>query len=352
MTSEISACVAADLPELMERFSIWYRHNPRMVETDYFNWQFRDAPHRRLDGEYDFWVLRENGRITGSLGFIGFELRQGETVSSAGWPVAWQCETQLGGGLHLYSKFMQLFDNRLTTRFSETTQRLYEMYNIPFIRTIPRWCAAKDAGAIAAICEMPFGDIDILKESADLLNGVERSDPFKFVDRLDDEAEFRTSHFSDVENGCRRSGLYLNWRYLDIPKHDYRMFCSERGFAVYRTEQIMDHEQSAIRIVEWTFGAEETEQALATLLTDTAELDVALIDFHTTAVAIGKTLEVYGFFPQDRTSQPMPDLFRPVNHSGGYQASVDLPPHRTARKVNFGHWYITAGDSDLERVKL
>jgi len=114
----------------------------------------------------------------------------------------------------------------------------------------------------------------------------------------------------------------------------------------------MGKDASVIRLLEWTFDAHETGAALATVLADAADRDPILIDFHGTFLAIGSMLESFGFVRQEATEQKMPDLFRPTFHSGGYAVAIDLPPHRMARSVDFHSWYITAGDSDIDRVKL
>jgi hypothetical protein len=77
-----------------------------------------------------------------------------------------------------------------------------------------------------------------------------------------------------------------------------------------------------------------------------------LLDFHCASGVPARGLERIGFVPQSATKKPMPDLFRPMNYSGGHALALDFPPHRTTRAIDFDRWYITAGDSDVDRVKL
>ncbi len=67
---------------------------------------------------------------------------------------------------------------------------------------------------------------------------------------------------------------------------------------------------------------------------------------------MGASLEKLGFLPSSALSSQIPDLFRPTNYSGGIAVAIDMPPHREERKLDFGQWYITKGDSDVDRVKL
>lgn len=53
--SEIKRCTAEDIPALFELFSDVYKHNPRLQEIDYFNWQFLENPYQEKD-EYAFRI--------------------------------------------------------------------------------------------------------------------------------------------------------------------------------------------------------------------------------------------------------------------------------------------------------
>ena len=121
---------------------------------------------------------------------------------------------------------------------------------------------------------------------------------------------------------------------------------------IYRVETIMDHGVSVIRILEWTFDDDECGAALACVLEERKDAKPILLDFHCASRLPARGLEQIGFMPQSVTSKPMPDLFRPMNYSGGHALALDFPPHRTTRAIDFDRWYITAGDSDVDRVKL
>jgi hypothetical protein len=325
-----------------------------MQERDFFDWQFRDAPNRLGAGEYDFLVLRDpSGRITGGLGIVGFEMRLGARIERAGWTHNWQSEDSGHGGFLLHSRFTELVDYRCMLRINERVQTIFKLLEIPILPVMPRWWASVDGDLAAEL----FGfedpaDKAVLLNSAALLraNGVR---PLaEHVRRLEPDDEFLLKHWPGAENYARRSGRYLNWRYVDIPNHNYKIIRTERGFAVYRIETLMGSDARIIRIIEWTFGAEETAGALGTLLADEAFDKPVLIDFHCTHRAIGQTLAPFGFMAADATQSKMPDLFRPLYHSGGHAVAIDIPPHRTPKHLDFDAWYITIGDSDVDRVKL
>jgi hypothetical protein len=350
----IDFCGERDLPELMARFAEWYRYNPRLQERTYFDWQFRDTPTRLADAEYDFLVLRNDaGEIAGCLGFCGFEFRLGSEIRVGGWTHNWMAPNQGNAGLQLLWRFMKLVDNRVLLRLNEKSGGIVKLLQVPMLSAMPRWWAVIDANLAAAHFDIPEADDRRrLAESAQLFHRAIGGGELQRAHRFADEEEFGLDHLGVVAGLARRTGRYLNWRYRDIPAHNYRLLRSGRAFGAYRIEPVMGAEISVIRLLEWTFDHHETGRALATVLADAAPYNPVLIDFHTTFAPLGAVLQQAGFLPQTATAMPMPDLFRPTFHSGGYPVAIDLPPHRLRRSVPFDQWYITSGDSDIDRVKL
>jgi hypothetical protein len=350
----VELCQKADIPELFPLFAQWYKFNPRMQEREFFDWQFRDGPVRLSEGEYDFLVLRgDDGRIAGCLGFVGFEFVLDGAVRTGGWTHNWYAEDQQDGGLALLGRFMELVDNRFLLRLNDKSGTLTRLLRIPFLPAMPRWWAAIDAAQAAAVLGFDeTSDRAILARSAAMIQRIEAAPRIARVARFAPEDEFGFAHLGGIAGHARRTGRYLNWRYVDIPKHDYRIIRSDEAFAVYRVETVMGSEASVIRLVEWTFGPKEAAAALSTIRADAQERNPVLFDFHCTHRPLGQALGPLGFMPQNATTKPMPDLFRPAFSSGGYAVAIDLPPHRTVREIDFDRWYITIGDSDIDRVKL
>jgi len=350
----VDFCREQDLPELFARFAEWYRFNPRLRERAYFDWQFRDAPTRLGDGEYDFLLLKDGAdAITGCLGFTGFECRIGGEIRTAGWTHNWMAEDRGDGGLALLACFMELTDHRFLLRLNEKSGAVMKLLRVPMLPAMPRWWAVIDEEQVATLFSFArASDRAVLSRSASAFRSAASRGQVSRPQRFAADEEFDADYLGEMAGGARRTGRYLNWRYCDIPNHDYRLLQSRRAFGVYRVETVMGTEAEVIRVLEWTFGASETEAALATILADCRLQNPILIDFHSTFDPLAVILGQAGFVPQGSTAVPMPDLFRPTFHSGGYAVAIDLPPHRQPRSVEFGRWYITAGDSDLDRVKL
>jgi hypothetical protein len=349
----IEFCREDDLNELFARFADWYRYNPRLQERAYFDWQFRDAPNRLADAGYDYLLLRDTaGAITGCLGFTGFEFRIDDEIRLGGWTHNWMAPNQGEAGLALLWRFMQLVDNRFLLRLNDKSASVTKLLRVPMLAAMPRWWAAIDAERVAALFK--FGDADDRDRLAGSAATLERAASGPEAERLQrfaPEEEFDLRSLGAI-GFARRTGRYLNWRYRDIPNHNYRFLRRGPGFAVYRVEPVMHTNVSVVRLLEWGFGRAETGGALATILADAAAENPVLIDFQGTFAATGAVLAEAGFVPQDATAAPMPDLFRPTFNSGGYAVAIDLPPHRQQRTVDFDRWYITSGDSDIDRVKL
>jgi hypothetical protein len=352
MKRTVEFCRSVDLPELFACFEDWYRYNPRMRERDFFDWQFRDTPNRLSDGEYDFLLLRSDaGKIVGCLGFVGFEFWNGPQIEIGGWTHNWYGKGEAVGGLDLMLRFMALVDKRFMNRCGEVTRNTCQLLKIPLQLAMPRWWAAVDPKQAAALFELDAADLAVATRSAELFRRNDSAVLARHVDRLDSNDEFFWDR-TIAANGARRTGRYLNWRYVDIPKHDYRVIRTERGLGVYRVETIMHTDASVIRLQEWTFAPEETAGALAIIMEASRDQNPILVDFHCTSGTLGNRLMPFGFVAQDSTQVPMPDMFRPTYRSGGCAMAVDLPPHRTTRSLDWDSWYITIGDSDVDRVKL
>lgn len=353
-SSAIHFCTERDLPELMERFAEWYRYNPRLQDRAYFDWQFRDAPTRLANAEYDFLILRNGAEeISGCLGFAGFEFRVGDEVQIGGWTHNWMAPQQGDAGLALLWRFMELVDNRFLLRLNEKSGAVVKLLRVPLLAAMPRWWAAIDPERVATHFNIDHpDDRRCLTQSSQAFHRALGKGEVHRLDRFAAEDEFHLDHLGGATGLARRNGRYLNWRYRDIPNHNYQFVRTENGVGVYRVEPVMGTDISVIHLLEWTFDYREAQGVLATLLADEAAHNPVLIDFHTTFAPLGDVLRRCGFVPQSMTVTPMPDLFRPTFHSGGYAVAIDLPPHRQARSLAFGEWYITAGDSDIDRVKL
>jgi sialate O-acetylesterase len=152
---------------------------------------------------------------------------------------------------------------------------------------------------------------------------------------------------------AQSTGICLNWRYVDIPKHHYRTIRNASGFAIFRFESIKDTDEKVLRILEWGFQDCDSQEMMNTLLDVAKEERAILADFFCSSTAIGQAFERMGFLNSDDTGEePIPYQFRPLNQAPGIEMAIDFPPHRKRRSFPFASWYITKGDGDIDREKI
>lgn len=353
MSETIRKCREEDIPKLFELFKTVYPANPLLQERSYFDWQFKNTPFQDRE-EYSFWILWEGSSIKGILGYVPIKFRYRDKVYQGCWTHNWFSLSQDTSGLKLLTRLMADYDHRFLIGLSMVSESIYEMYKIPLLRQMHRWIGIVDQKAMSSLFEINDpSDHKKLCNSYELLINNKDSDGIYPLRRFNANEDFSFEQWDSIKGGCLRTGKYLNWRYIDIPRHNYQAIANDKGgFAVYRIETIKGFEESVIRIVEWTFKGRWAKKALAAILQEGIRNGSILVDFFCTAEEVGNELTKLGFLPEANLRSKIPYLFRPIYHTDGIQVAIDMPPHRTRRTFNFNEWYITKGDSDIDRSKL
>lgn len=351
----IRQCEDKDIPGLFEIFKAVYRFNPRMTEKDYFDWQFKYGPFCRND-KYTFLISCDGNKIKGFLGYMPVEYRSGNDVHAGCWTYNWYSVERDISVLDLLGRLIELYDAIFLIGYSNDSGKIFRAYQMS-MTNLPRWIAVMDSEKAAALSEITQpADLDILREGEIKLAQIYNQGCGDIVscDRFDPEEEFILHRWKGIRYYIRRTGRYLNWRYVDIPKHDYNIIRAKRSdqFAIYRIEKIMGFEESVIRILEWNFCGIDSRKALSYIIETGRREKSVLIDFFCTADMIGRELEKAGFFKESTISSRIPFRFRPIHHEKEIGIAITETPHRRYKDVRFEEWYITKGDSDIDRVKL
>ena len=352
--SEILRCKEDDLPALFERFAEVYKHNPRMRERNFFDWQFKNHPGNQ-NGEYSFWIEWDNSNIIGFLGYTPIEYFYDNKISTGCWTYNWFTSGSNGSGLNLMHKLWDKFDSRFYIGLSDVSINIYDRLNVPLLVKMPRYIGLIDSGKAFELFSLSeHSTRKTLLRSEKLLSRFRDSGKIKFVNRFNATDEFRFDDHPTVRGYVRRSGKFLNWRYFDIPGHNYKAITGpDNMFAVFRIEQIMNKNESVVKIIDWNFSGESALNALSFILKEGRRSDAIMIDFFCTNSGTNKFFISNGFFGEDSVSEIIPFLFRPLNNkTGRISLAIDTPPHLKQRKVNFSEWYISRGDGDIDRVKL
>jgi len=352
MSGMVRACTGADLPHLKALFKEAYAFNPRLQEDPYLDWQFRHSPWHPEGEEYTLLVLEAADEIQGFIGYVPLEFWMEGTLLKGCWTMTWHAFRKDGRGLQLLSQVLSRFDNRFHIGLAEASLPIMEAYQVPCLRRLRRWCGVLSAQGVASLIEGGDRLLAAFQESARRLQACRAGTAVQPCSSFDPLWE-GFPPWPGLVGHVRRTGRYLNWRYFQIPGHAYRALAGPSGqFAVYRIEGILGRPEQVLRIVEWCFTEPWADQAMAAILETALREGVILMDFHCTAPAAADSLQALGFFEDADLAPAMPDQFRPLRSSGGIRLAIDLPPHRTARELDFSRWYIPKGDSDLDRFKV
>jgi len=348
---EIRQCQESDLPALFDVFKDVFRGNPRLIEKKYFDWLFLYSPYNQ-DG-YNFWLAWESNLICGFAGGIPLEFcHQGKKVMA--------CEViNLQGnliknknvGLELLGIYTKQFDYRFYRAISDDARKIYQLMKIPILDELARYVLGLNVDLMGKLFKA-----DEIKK-LHLSQWIPDQDEGNFIFIKKFEKDFEHCFVWDsITSHLIYSEKYLNWRYVDIPSHEYHIIQGDtEEYVVYRCEQIKDQRDCwVIRILEFNVKPVHGKQALNKIFNHLKEKgNLVLMDFFTSTVEIGKALTELGFVDTTKLEgKPIPHLFRPIHYSDGYALALDIPPHFKKREFDFGSCYTTKGDSDLDRVKL
>ena len=353
MKETIRKCCETDIPRLFELFKKIYSNNPRLREKDYFDWQFKNTPYSNRE-EYAFWILREGDTIQAFLGYMPLQLRYDNTICDGCYTYNWFSLGSGVYGLKLMSRLLTEYNFTVLVGLSSISQQIFGALGFQLQRRMPRWVGILQPEFVCSLSSIsnPF-DQGVIVESHKRLMDHQDTTGIYHCDRFNPDDEFLLDQWPEIRNYCRRTGAYLNWRYVDIPHHNYRIIrCPQNQFGVYRIESIMGYEAKVVRVIEWTFKGDWISKALAIILQDVFNCGGVLIDFFCTAESLGRELIEFGFIPESALNSRIPYLFRPLHLSDGICTAIDMPPHQRPQQINFNEWYITKGDSDIDRVKL
>jgi len=346
MDVEVRPCLEGDLPELFELFRKVYQYNPNMVKKSYFDWFYKETPFSKRPG-YAFYLLLESNSIKAFAGSLPTEYRLDSKVERGCWIFNWHAFAPGFYGLYLWEHLKEQFGTVFFSGLTEEASRIYKLKEIPVVECTPRWIGVLNKD----YCKSILGGDDECWGQFGPLSSLPGQEVFP-VDRFEDHEEFFLEKLLNVRGYCRRTGAFLNWRFKDIPGHDYQLVRSANGqYGVFRIEKIKGYDQAVTRIIEWVFDDRLGLEALGLVCEASQSEGSILIDFFSTAPQPGRFLEHYGFLPEKDLGFTIPRLFRPLKPSSGISFGVDRSLGPSTDRM-FSDWYITNADNDSERIKL
>ncbi len=89
MNEIVRKCRIDDIPQLMKLFKQIYLYNPRLLEKDYFDWQFKKDGTHLNDQDYNLLVAEQDSKIMGFLGYVPVEVFYQGQLGRGCWPQNW-----------------------------------------------------------------------------------------------------------------------------------------------------------------------------------------------------------------------------------------------------------------------
>jgi hypothetical protein len=329
-----------------------YPNNPRLQEPDYLKWQFAQNPCYKGDG-YNFWVAKKDGIFCGFWGGIAVDYKIDGKIHNG-------CELinfhgnlleNFHCGLQLLSHFGNIFDYRGYKDITPQAQDLYRKLRVPMLKKLPRLAFVVNPEICSDLFETSLKDLKQLQAKSDKTLGENISSTVISEINKFDPSENYDLVWKSAKNSIHYTGAYLNWRYFDIPRHDYKVLAFEKEFVIFREEEIKGTDYKAIRILEWNISPQKIGQAIK-MIFEMAGDDLALIDFFCSCREVIDNLKVFGFIEIDEFwENQIPFLFRPTHYRDEITVAYDFPPHFKKREMDYNSSYITKGDGDIDRIK-
>ncbi len=171
------------------------------------------------------------------------------------------------------TELLAKYDNLFFSVLTADSINILKILHVPVLTEMPRWIGVLNSKRFLELIEVKEeNDRSMLQESYEHLTAVDKSEPGYRCQRFDKKDDFMFDHWPSIIGYSRRTGSFLNWRYFDIPRHNYKALRSNEGeFAVYRIETISNHTEAVVRILEWNFSGESAEKAMGTVVKDGLE---------------------------------------------------------------------------------
>jgi len=346
----IKRCKAEHYQTLKHIFRRVYSSNPNLQKFRYFNWQFKENPYNS-DGEYTLWILEDSSEIKGFYGWIPVEVLTEKTLACE--PILWwTAKDSKGFGIELLSKIVQ---NSSICLFHGCTSQSLDIFKHFRFQIFPlkRLIGVIDLDAVEHLFKIQrsLNSMSILQEFDPISYDINTSRVNK-INRFDNNEEMTFKNFSTITARLKYSSDFLNWRYVDIPDSSYQIIRGEREgeYCIYRLEKIKNYDFSVLRIIEWSFGIDTANEAIAFLIKESNYNKVILIDFFCSSVEIGNLFKQRNFgCSTDNIYNNIPYLFRPIKCTSNPMTALYC---NNNHYIDNNYWYITKGNSDLDRVKF
>jgi hypothetical protein len=320
-------------------------------------WLYEESPRARATGASDLWLYRHSSEIVAQQGAMATVLKVGTQYFDAAWAIHLLVKPahQLRGiGAMLSERCFEEHQLSLGVEVSDEARRSFlragwiDLGHVPlFVRLLDarrvfseRWRHRRWTEPLGLAVNVSLAGIDAFVA----LRLAKRGATLVPSERFDGEVERlwnKVAHYYPVI--CRRDREELNWRYADYPERQrYRLYYCKVGrevvgYAVLRFDRSQPRRPVG-HIVDFLCAPQWSWYLLACSVGICKQAGMAVVHCLHTNAAAGAALCQLGFVRRD---SGWPLMFR----------ARDLAPASMALLCQRDAWYLTAGDSDLDRPR-
>ncbi|MBP98407.1 hypothetical protein CMK18_20860 [Candidatus Poribacteria bacterium] len=333
-----------DFSSICSIFARIYVRNPLLRNVEYFKWQFLRQPYN-YEGLYTLWLLKEDDLICGFYGWVPVKINANGKMKNGCEPLIWWVNAKHKfHGLQLLNRIRNENEICLYQNCSEESQKIFRkmkfsVFSLPRCVTILNRKKAKEV----------FHNYDIT-QIRDFERGDKVFDLF-VVDRFTQAENSSLQKYQNIHFHLCYTTEYLNWRYVDIPFHSYKIIKNESvGWIVYRLEKIIGSDTYILKIMEVNICQGKIGVFLQSLIRHLNNEKIIMVDFFCSAQELLDEFATVGFeIIKQHTGTQIPKWYRPINRSRDLVSSIDMLKMNSVRWSQPSSWYITLGNSDIDR---
>ncbi len=328
----------------MKRFSIERLHYPEDLEDLYIFFRKAYSPsHTLTDKNFFLWqfiqsgfsnlVLKQNEEIVGHVGLIGRDyIYMGRGIKGAflSCLIVAKDLRGRGGGALLAREAEKNRDLLYATGINKDGMNSLLAQNWTNSGNLYRW-----------VSPYPFAKY--------------KNQQTKEIDRFDDLwdqswVSLRKYYGITID----RTSVYLNWRFVNHPKINYKIFGIKKRnnlYAGYIVMRLEEGDRRAVRIVDLIASDNNTKtELLKTALAYAAEKKVDFIDFFCSIKIYADSLQSFGFFgPETKETIKTPIFILPLDTNRKNINWAFKVINLEFKNIRKDDWFIVKADGDKDR---
>jgi hypothetical protein len=352
LLAQITRTTPADREELLEFRARMYGPQSAFADPRWVQWLYDDAPLAAARGPA-LWLYRDSGRIAAQQGAIRSRVRVGRDDVELCWALDLMVSPELrarGIGALLPKRVLEECSATAGTEVSDAAQKAFGRAGWAHLGTLPQWVrpvAAEDflraraPNLPAGLLRLPFAAAERAVGLYARLHARGRvlSPPVRFDERADGVWERSAPSWPVI---ARRDYEWVRWRWEGCPRRDgATVHWLQRGAETVGWVVLRVGEHRGVRagfIVDLLAPSHELQALFALAVERLRSEDVVAVYCLFNAPGAQQALQHCGFLRRDSGFAMM--IF-----------TGSAPTEAASALTDPNQWFITAGDSDLDRPR-